>query len=80
MLEHFQQANLLEDAKAIIFGDFVRGKELDGTSLVLPVLQRFAENINLPVFSLSGCGHGKENFPLPFNIHLKFDVEKMLSE
>lgn len=74
MLMHLQQAGILEKAKAIIFGDFVGGKELDGTSLVLPVLQRFAENINLPVFSLPGSGHGKENFPLPFNIDLNFAV------
>lgn len=74
MLEHLKQTNILEDVKAIIFGDFVGGKELNGTSLVLPVLQRFAENINLPVFSLPGCGHGNENFPLSFNVDLNFAI------
>ncbi|MBA3814826.1 MAG: LD-carboxypeptidase [Alphaproteobacteria bacterium] len=76
MLAHLQQANMFDDAKAIIFGDFVGGNEPDGTSLVPAVIQRFAENIHLPVFSLPGCGHGDENFPLPFNIQLKFDVEE----
>lgn len=76
MLMHLQQAGVLEDAKAIIFGDFVGGNELDGTSLVLPVLQRFAEHIDIPVFSLPGCGHGHENFPLPFNTHLEFEISK----
>ncbi|MBA3814860.1 MAG: LD-carboxypeptidase [Alphaproteobacteria bacterium] len=75
MLAHLQQANMFDDAKAIIFGDFVGGNEPDGASLVPSVIQRFAENIPLPVFSLPGCGHGDENFPLPFNIQLKFDVE-----
>jgi muramoyltetrapeptide carboxypeptidase len=75
MLMHLQQANILQDAKAIIFGDFVKGDEVNGTSLVPPVLERFAENIHLPVFYLPGCGHGDENFPLPFNVHLKFYVE-----
>lgn len=76
MLMHLQQANILEGAKAIIFGDFVGGDEVSGTSLILPVLQRFAENINLPVFSLPGCGHGNENLPLPFNVDLKFTVNQ----
>ena len=74
MLMHLQQANILEKAKAIIFGDFVGGKEPNGTSLILPVLQRFADSIDLPVFSLPGCGHGPENFPLPFNVPLEFEV------
>ncbi|MBA3814170.1 MAG: LD-carboxypeptidase [Alphaproteobacteria bacterium] len=75
MLMHLQQANTFDDAKAIIFGDFVAGNEADGTSLVLPVIERFADNIHIPVFSLPGCGHGAENFPLPFNTHLKFEIE-----
>jgi muramoyltetrapeptide carboxypeptidase len=78
MLMHLQQANLLEDVKAIIFGDFVKGIEPNGTSLVLPVLQRFAENVSLPVFYLPGCGHGDENFPLPFNVDVTFPVEEAL--
>lgn len=76
MLKHLQQTNILEDAKAIIFGDFTGGEEPDGTSLVSPVLQRFAEEINLPVFHLPERGHGNENFPLPFNVPLEFSVEK----
>ena len=75
MLTHLQQAHIFKDIKAIILGDFVGGKESDGTSLVFPVLQRFAEHIDLPVFYLSGCGHGDENLPLPFNIDLTFSVE-----
>jgi muramoyltetrapeptide carboxypeptidase len=74
MLMHLQQANILERTKAIIFGDFVKGDEPNGTPLVLPVLQRFAASIDLPIFSLPGCGHGPENFPLLFNRHLEFRV------
>lgn len=77
MLTHLQQANRLEGLKAIILGDFVKGLEPNGTSLVLPVLKRFAENIDLPIFYLPGCGHGTENFPLPFNASLTFSVEKV---
>lgn len=74
MLVHLQQAGILEKAKAIIFGDFVGGKEADGSSLIMPVLKKFADSINLPVFSLPGCGHGDENFPLLFNRELEFRV------
>ncbi len=74
MLVHLDQARAFEGAQAIIFGDFVGGDEDNGTSLIPPVLKRFAEATNLPVFSLPGCGHGDENFPLPFNSPLTFSV------
>ena len=74
MLTHLQQAQAFEGVKAIIFGDFVRGMEANGTSLIPPVLKRFAESTSIPIFSLPGCGHGAENFPLPFNMDLTFPV------
>lgn len=76
MLVQLQQANIFKDVKAIVFGDFIGGKEPNGASLVLPVLQRFANHIDLPVFHLPNCGHGEENFPLPFNRPLEFAVGK----
>lgn len=76
MLTHLQQAHIFENIKAVIFGDFVGGMEEDGTSLVFPVLQRFAEHVDLPVFYLPGCGHGDENLPLPFNVDLTFSVKE----
>lgn len=79
MLMHLEQARAFEGVQAIVFGDFVRGGEVNGTSLVPSVLKRFAENTHLPVFSLPGCGHGDENFPLPFNIPLTFSVGRAQS-
>jgi muramoyltetrapeptide carboxypeptidase len=73
-LMHLQQAHIFETVKAIIFGDFVEGEEKDGTSLVDPVLERFARETTIPVFRLPEHGHGEENFPLPFNIDLTFLV------
>ncbi len=75
LLTHLQQAHIFEETKAILLGDFTGGEEADGTSLVPPVLERFAENIDVPIFSLLGCGHGKENFPLPLNRDVKFLVK-----
>lgn len=74
MLVQLEQADIFKNAQAIILGDFVGGEEKDGVSLVPPVLKRFAEDIQIPVFSLPGCGHGDENIPLPFNMPLDFSI------
>ncbi|MFT4060063.1 MAG: LD-carboxypeptidase [Legionella sp.] len=65
MLEHLQQANLFQDATAIIFGDFLEGKEPNGSSLIQPVLERFAAQCPIPVVQIEGVGHGRTNFPIP---------------
>ena len=74
MLVHLEQAGILEGVKAVIFGDFADGQEADGRCLVRPVLERFAKKNQMPVFLLPGCGHGDENFPLPFNKNLHFSI------
>lgn len=76
LLVQLQQAHIFDELQAILLGDFVRGEEANGSSLIFPVLKRFAETIHVPVFLAPGCGHGEENFPLPFNVELKFRVEK----
>lgn len=65
MLEQLQQANVFKGTRAIIFGDFLEGEEPDGSSLVNPVLKRFAQRLDLPVIQIKGIGHGHVNFPLP---------------
>jgi muramoyltetrapeptide carboxypeptidase len=74
MLNHLDQAHAMDGIKAIIFGDFTRGLESDGTSQILPVLQRYSESSKLPIFRVEGCGHEKENLPLPFNVEVRFEV------
>ncbi len=66
-LDHFHQLGLLRDAKAIIFGDIMCGKELDGSENCDLAIKNFADQINIPVFSISGIGHGRFNHPLPLN-------------
>ena len=63
MLEQLRQAQLFKDATAIVFGDFLEGEEPDGSSLIQPVLERFAQHSTIPVIQLSGIGHGHINFP-----------------
>ena len=64
MLEHLSQAAIFKDAAAIIFGDFIGGEEPDGSSLIKPVLARFAESCSIPVIQVVGVGHDHTNFPL----------------
>ncbi|MCW8470891.1 LD-carboxypeptidase [Fluoribacter gormanii] len=65
MLEHLKQANIFTSAAAIIIGDFLNGHEPNGSSLIEPILQRFAESTAIPVLRISGIGHGHINFPIP---------------
>lgn len=65
MLEHLSQANIFKHATAILLGDFLGGEEPNGTSLIQPVLNRFAEQCNIPVVQIAGIGHGYTNFPIP---------------
>lgn len=76
MLSHLQQARILEGVRAVILGDFIKGNEADGSSLIPAVLERFSETLEIPVFSLPGYGHGEENFPLPLNVDLNFLVKR----
>jgi len=77
-LDHMKEANIFQSFSAVIFGDLTGG----GTETDL-VLQRFADSIGLPVFKLTGVGHGSVNFPLPLNseadIILVEPTEKMYS-
>lgn len=65
ILEHLQQANLFKGAAAILFGDFLESDEPDGSSLIQPVLQRFAQQCDIPVVQIEGIGHGSTNYPIP---------------
>ena len=81
MLVHLQQAGLFHDIAAIIFGDFIQGFEPNGSSLIDPVLARFAENCSIPVVQIKGLGHGPTNFPIPLGMEstLKLGISPELS-
>jgi muramoyltetrapeptide carboxypeptidase len=74
MLAHLQQAGLFQGVKAVLLGDFVKGEEPNGQDLVWDVLHRFAKAAAVPVFQLPGCGHGVQNYPIPFNFEMSFRV------
>jgi muramoyltetrapeptide carboxypeptidase len=72
MLHHLHHAGLFEGVKAVLFGDFIKGEEPNGISIIWDVLGRFADEVDFPIFQLPGCGHGVQNYPIPFNydVHL----------
>ncbi|MBX9806005.1 MAG: LD-carboxypeptidase [Alphaproteobacteria bacterium] len=75
MLTHLRQAQFFKGVKAVLLGDFVKGEEPNGTNLVWDVLKRFAEESSFPVFKLPGCGHGPQNYPIPFNYEVNLRVQ-----
>jgi muramoyltetrapeptide carboxypeptidase len=76
MLTHLEQAGLFQEVKAVVLGDFTKGDEPDGSNLVGDVLKRFADTASFPVFQLSGCGHGSQNYPIPFNFNVSLKIAK----
>ncbi|VEB33454.1 LD-carboxypeptidase [Legionella sainthelensi] len=76
MLEHLNQASIFTNAAAILLGDFLEGYEPNGSSLIEPVLQRFAEGSDIPVFKIRGIGHGPINFPIPLGTNASLQLGK----
>jgi muramoyltetrapeptide carboxypeptidase len=74
MLEHLKQTHIFTHAAAILLGDFLEGNEPNGTSLIGPVLQRFAESIDIPVLRIEGVGHGPVNFPIPLGVRANLQL------
>lgn len=66
ILTHMKQAGFFSGCKAIVLGDFIGGEEKDGRSLVQSVLDRFSNEISIPVFSGLASGHSVMNRPLAF--------------
>ncbi len=62
-LVHMRQAGLLRNVKAIIFGDFIGGNEIDGKNNVEDTLNYFVHDIETPCFRIQDFGHGAVNNP-----------------
>lgn len=76
ILQHLSQAGIFKTVKAVLFGDFIGGTEPAGNSLVEPVLKRFAEVNNFPIFRCENIGHGKINRALPLGTNGKIKMEQ----
>ena len=79
-LNHFESLGLLANAKAIIFGDILCGKEIDGSENCDVAVKRFAQRMEIPVFFMAGIGHGKFNHPIPLNSLVNIEVSDELTK
>jgi muramoyltetrapeptide carboxypeptidase len=69
MLEQMVQAKIIDKGlRALIFGDFTQGHEVNGKDLTQEAIKRFALRAPYPVLKGLPAGHGKLlNYPIPFN-------------
>ncbi len=67
LLKQMELAGSFKQAKAIVLGDFVGGLEADGKDMVTPILQRFADEIKIPMFKGVEAGHGEKQRAIFFN-------------
>lgn len=74
-LNHLKSAGIFKDAKAIVLGEFV-----GGTEEVELAIQRFADEINIPVYITNQFGHGVKNYPLIYNADSRIFEKKSGSE
>jgi muramoyltetrapeptide carboxypeptidase len=66
-LEHMRNAGTFNGVRAVVFGDFVGGRESNGRDLTVKALSRFAMNSNFPVLKGLKSGHGSLVRALPLN-------------
>jgi muramoyltetrapeptide carboxypeptidase len=78
-LTHILQSKLFDGAAAIIFGDFEGGDIEVDMPIIEQVLQRFAAQINIPVFKCYGIGHTQTNYAIHFGAPAKINIYDNIS-
>jgi muramoyltetrapeptide carboxypeptidase len=79
MLEQLKQAKLIDRGlKALAIGQFTDGEEKNGKDLTMDAIKRIALELPYPVFSGLPCGHGQDNYPLPFNTSCELKLGKSI--
>ncbi len=73
-LNHLRQAGVLKNVNAVIFGEFYEPRD-DKTDIAL---NRFASEMNFPVFKTDYIGHGKHNHPIVY--HAESEIIEMKDE
>jgi muramoyltetrapeptide carboxypeptidase len=67
-LEHLRQAGLFDQPCAVIFSNFSWNRQVEEDPLLThKILERFASEVNFPVFRNQGLGHGLRNLTIPVN-------------
>lgn len=76
ILTHILQSNLCKGASAIIFGDFEGGEIEMDMPLIEKILERFANEVDVPVFRTSGIGHTTRNWAIHFGVQVEIEIRK----
>jgi muramoyltetrapeptide carboxypeptidase LdcA involved in peptidoglycan recycling len=76
LLMQMKNAGCFNKVKAIVFGDFTGGDELDGRNLVNYALKQFAEENAIACFKGLKTGHGKLQLPVPLNTKAIIECSK----
>ena len=63
VLNHFRDAGLFDEVKAVIFGNFYKPKD----EYIRYAIELFLEKANFPVYETQLIGHGKDNLPIVIN-------------
>ncbi len=79
MLQHLQQAGILRQVQAIVFGDFISEKKSNDEALMQAVLKHFAKAQHVPILQCTGVGHGEANrsLPLATSAEIKFSKKQL---
>ncbi len=79
-LQQFINSHQLEDACAVLLGDFFAGKNENiggATPAMDDMLQDFATRSPVPVLRYSGVGHSERNFPIPLGTPARLNLGSM---
>lgn len=76
ILTHLLQSNSIQNAKAIIFADFEGGDEKIDMELTKKILENFSNQVNIPIFSMSGIGHDKQNYAIWLGAPARIELDK----
>jgi muramoyltetrapeptide carboxypeptidase len=73
ILVQLTQAGYFKNTRAIVFGEFVGGKEQNGEEHITRVVNRFAQETKIPVFRGLKAGHGDQQRVVPLNTPATID-------
>ena len=76
-LVHLQQAGLFKDVAAVLLGDFIGRDAEKDAELIEKTLNRFANELDIPVFKIPNIGHGKINYVLPLGMPAELQLNNI---
>lgn len=76
ILEQFRQGGVLKKCDGIILGEFMGGEEpVTGKDNFKQLFKRWADDLEIPLYSGLESGHGKIQRPVPFNTKCELNLK-----